>query len=55
MVVPRFSKDHLADPPDSPIGRYAEPEEIAEAIAFMCSEQCSFAAGATFNVSGGAI
>jgi 3-oxoacyl-[acyl-carrier protein] reductase len=55
MVVPRFSEDHLADPPDSPIGRYAAPEEIAEAIAFLCSERCSFAAGATFNVSGGAI
>ena len=55
MVIPRFSDEHLSDPPDSPIGRYAAPEEIAEVIAFMCSEQCSFAAGATFNVSGGSI
>ena len=55
MVIPRFSEEFLAAPPDSPIGRYADPAEIAEVVAFLCSEACTFAAGATFNVSGGAL
>jgi 3-oxoacyl-[acyl-carrier protein] reductase len=55
MIVPRFSPAHLADPPDAPIGRYAEPAEIAEAVAWLCSDRNTYATGAMFNVSGGAI
>jgi 3-oxoacyl-[acyl-carrier protein] reductase len=30
-----------------------EPEEVAELIAFLASEACSFSTGATFDLSGG--
>jgi 3-oxoacyl-[acyl-carrier protein] reductase len=55
MIIPRFSAEHLAAPPDAPIGRYAEPSEIAEMVAYLCSERNTYATGGMFNVSGGAI
>ena len=36
-----------------PLGRYAEVEEVAEAIAFLCSDQSSYCSGAAFMVDGG--
>lgn len=39
----------------SPIGRMAEVGEIASVIAFLCSEQASFVAGAAWGVDGGAV
>ncbi len=53
MIVPRLDAEHLANPPGVPIGRYAEPEEIAEVIAFLCSERNSYAVGALWEVAGG--
>ncbi len=38
-----------------PIGRLAEPEEIAGAIAFLCSERASYVAGAAWGVDGGTV
>src|SRR4051812_26447625 len=38
-----------------PIGRLAEPEEIAGAIAFLCSEQASYTSGAAWSVDGGVV
>jgi 2-dehydro-3-deoxy-L-rhamnonate dehydrogenase (NAD+) len=53
MVVPRFDAAHLADPPGVAIGRYSEPEEVAEVVAFLCSERNTYAVGAVWGVTGG--
>ena len=36
-----------------PIGRLGTPEEIAEAVLWLCSDRASFVAGATLAVDGG--
>jgi NAD(P)-dependent dehydrogenase (short-subunit alcohol dehydrogenase family) len=35
------------------MGRLGEPEEVAEAIAFLASDQASFITGAILPVDGG--
>ena len=39
----------------APLGRFAEPEEIAAVIAFLCSERASNVAGAAWSVDGGTV
>jgi NAD(P)-dependent dehydrogenase (short-subunit alcohol dehydrogenase family) len=38
---------------NSPIGRFAQPEEVAAMVLFLCSDLASFAVGQTFVVDGG--
>ena len=38
-----------------PIPRMAEPAEIGAVIAFLCSEQASYVAGAAWSVDGGTV
>jgi NAD(P)-dependent dehydrogenase (short-subunit alcohol dehydrogenase family) len=38
---------------NSPIGRIAQPEEIAGAVLFLCSDFASFTAGQTLVIDGG--
>jgi 3-oxoacyl-[acyl-carrier protein] reductase len=36
-----------------PLGRFVQVEEIAALVAWLCSDECSFATGAVFDISGG--
>ena len=36
-----------------PMGRFGEADEIAALVAWLCTEDCSFSTGATFDLSGG--
>ena len=38
-----------------PLGRLAEPEEIARVIAFLCGEQASYVTGAAWSADGGTV
>jgi NAD(P)-dependent dehydrogenase (short-subunit alcohol dehydrogenase family) len=38
-----------------PLGRLAEPEEIASVIAFLCSDRASYVTGAAWSVDGGTV
>jgi NAD(P)-dependent dehydrogenase (short-subunit alcohol dehydrogenase family) len=52
MVVPRFSKEFLADPPGVAIGRYSDPGEVAEVIGVLCSDAITYVVGANWRVAG---
>jgi NAD(P)-dependent dehydrogenase (short-subunit alcohol dehydrogenase family) len=51
MVVPRFSAEFIANP-GNPLGRYSDPEEVAEVVEFLCSERNTYTTGAVWSVKG---
>lgn len=51
MVVPRFTPEFLADP-GNPMGRYSDPEEVAEVIEFLTSERNTYTSGSVWSVKG---
>ena len=38
-----------------PLKRFAEPDEIAEAIMYLSSDKASFITGETLNINGGLV
>jgi 3-oxoacyl-[acyl-carrier protein] reductase len=49
-----ISDEHVSYMIDKiPMKRVGQPEEVAELVAFLSSERCSFSTGATFDLSGG--
>jgi len=51
MVVPRFTPEFLANP-GNPMGRYSDPEEVAEVVEFLCSERNTYTTGSVWSVKG---
>lgn len=38
-----------------PLGRFGRPEEIADLVAFLCSERAGFITGAAYDIDGGMV
>jgi NAD(P)-dependent dehydrogenase (short-subunit alcohol dehydrogenase family) len=54
MMRSGLSDDQLADSvAQVPLGRLAEPDEVAAAVLFLLGPESSYITGATINVSGG--
>lgn len=51
MVMPRFTPEFLANP-GNPIGRYSDPEEVAEVVEFLTSERNTYTTGSVWSVKG---
>lgn len=51
QTLPQSVRDSMID--KMPIGRLAEPEEIAQVIAFLASDESSIVTGALINADGG--
>ena len=54
LVTKHLTEDLIAQMlPMHPIGRFGQPQDIANTVAFLCSEQAAFITGSAVNVDGG--
>ncbi len=51
-ITPQQYLDRIAQQ-NTPIGRFATPEELAHTYVFLCSERASYSLGASYYVDGG--
>lgn len=52
-VAEAYGKKSLDEMPSVPAGRAGRPEEIADVIVFLSSENASYVNGVTWQVAGG--
>lgn len=53
-ILAQMSAEHVQTMvAKSPMQRLGEPGEVAEMVAWLCSDSCSFNTGAVFDLSGG--
>jgi 3-oxoacyl-[acyl-carrier protein] reductase len=53
-ILGQLSEEHIGYMVEKiPLGRVGKPEEVAKLIAYLTSEELSFATGACFDISGG--
>jgi NAD(P)-dependent dehydrogenase (short-subunit alcohol dehydrogenase family) len=50
MVTARWP---VTPAPGPPIGRYSDPEEVAEVVEFLASERNTYTTGSVWSVKGG--
>lgn len=50
QLTPEFKAQVIAK---IPMGRLGLPEEVANLVNWLASDECSFSTGATFDISGG--
>jgi 3-oxoacyl-[acyl-carrier protein] reductase len=50
-VLPEGATDAMLQ--QTPLGRLGDPEDVAGAVRFLCSEEASFITGAVLLVDGG--
>lgn len=54
-VISKNPKYEAANLAAEPVGRMARPEEIAEAVVWLCSDRASFVTGHAMSVDGGMV
>jgi 3-oxoacyl-[acyl-carrier protein] reductase len=50
-VLPEEARDAMLD--NTPLGKLGDPEDVAGAVRFLCSDEASFITGEVLLVDGG--